>query len=100
MKPDEKSTKEIHLEGVNLINRLTLVSGNISELGDHGTYIVLADDQGKIVVDLSTFYRQPHIPRMEKGQRIRILGRVQTGKQGLFYLSALTLSPTSQSAKP
>ncbi len=91
-----KSTKDIHLEGGLLLNKDVIVEGVVEKVGEHGTFFVLFDPNGRLLIDLTSYYQIPINQQFVANQKLRVLGRVKSGRKGLLYLSALSIKPKGQ----
>lgn len=83
---EQFSLKDIHLDGSALLNHDVLVGGKVEEVGAFGTYIVISDERVRMLIDLSRLGGVPS--KVAKGDSMRIIGKVQSGEKGHFYLVA------------
>ena len=85
---EEFKLKDIHLDGVGLLNRDVLVRGSIIAVGEMGTFVVIEDSQIRMLIDTS------HIPGMWENKKIVngndfvVVGKVQSSEKGHVYLTA------------
>lgn len=87
---EQLSLKDVHLDGAGLLNREVFVSGKVEIVGAFGTFVVISEDRIRMLIDLS------HLgglsSRAATGDTMRIIGKVQSGEKGHFYLVANAVS--------
>ena len=83
---EQFSLKDVHLDGSGLLNHDVLVAGKVEEVGAFGTFIIISDERVRMLVDLSRLGGVPS--KVAKGDTMRIIGKVQSGEKGHFYLVA------------
>ena len=90
--PPEVSVKAIHLEPGQVEGRLIVTEGVVVERGMSDTYLVIFDDNTRLLVNTSKILEE----RMNRfgisQKRIKILGTVDRGRKGLPMLTALSMS--------
>ena len=86
--PPTVSMKEVHLESTLLLGREVIVEGKVIELGDFGTYLVLADEGARMLVVITEIGELELRPEDIGQANIRVLGSVNNGKKGLPYIQA------------
>jgi hypothetical protein len=86
---DLLTIKEIHFDTGVLYGRKIIVEGVIREVGNYGTFLIVEDSHGKILIALTQMSRSASELRgFEVGQAVRVLGTVENGKKGFPYLKA------------
>ena len=96
--PDLLTMKEIHLDNGTLTGREIIVEGKVAVLGEHGTYLVLADDTARMLVLLTDLDSMGPLIQNEKPKILRVLGVVENGKKGLPQLRAHSVNLTKEPA--
>lgn len=81
----ELTIKEVLLESGAFLEQQVVIEGNILEIGNLSTYIVLQDLGSKLLIS-STGVRD--IDLAKEGLRVRVLGILENGKRGLPLLRA------------
>ena len=90
--PIEATLKEVHLDDGHLGGRDLLVEGKVLEVSEHGTFLVLSDDEARLLVVLTELEDAAGLLNREHPAAIRVMGSVETGTKGLPYLKARALS--------
>lgn len=95
--PDLISMKEIHLETVATKGKELILEGQVADVGQHGTYMVLRDENARMLVVLTDIVDAADIVKRDAHQTMKVWGTLETGKKGLPYLMAksLTVVPVS-----
>lgn len=87
---EQFALKDVHLDGAGLLNRDVFVTGKVEVVGAFGTFIVISEDQIRMLIDLS------HLGGLNtpvvKGDTMKVIGKVQSGEKGHFYLVANAVS--------
>lgn len=83
---EQFSLKDVHLDGSGLLNHDVLVAGKVEEIGAFGTFVIISDERVRMLVDFSRLGGAPS--KVAKGDTMRIIGKVQSGEKGHFYLVA------------
>lgn len=89
-KPKIVGFKEIHLSNDVFLNKLVQVKGIVVERGDLGTFIIIAEDDDRLIIattDLLREFRQ----NLSVGSDISVLGTVESGKKGMPFLRAQSI---------
>lgn len=85
------TAKELHLDSGKLTNVPVVVEGQILATGDQFTHLLLSDDSGRILVQLTQLPEIEDYFRRFKPSRIKVIGILERGKKGLPYLVADTV---------
>ena len=83
---EEITLRAVHLSTAVLNIGDVVVEGRVETVSANGTYLVLADDGGRLLVLLADV-KDPE-RSIRGGRSLRILGGVESGKKGLPYLRA------------
>lgn len=97
--PGRIGLKEILLDTGALQGREVIVEGDVLTIGKYGTYLILSDGSGRLLVEL-TQIMPPLV--MERGffpKRIRALGSIERGNKGFPLLVARAINIHSRPAK-
>ena len=94
--PTVISMKEVHLDSGALAGRQVVVEGTIVELGEHGTFMVVADDSARMMVVLTQMPTPVWFSEVHLKKQIRVLGTFESGRRGLplIYARAIRWIPT------
>lgn len=92
-RPTLVTVKEIHLDKGLLLGQMVEISGQVVEVGEFGTYAILADDTARMLVVLTDIDSEPETVELieeslNSASQYRILGSIDYGKRGLPYLMA------------
>lgn len=90
--PDLISMKEIHLETVATKGKELILEGQVADVGQHGTYLVLKDENARMLVVLTDVVDASDIVKKDAHQTMKVWGTLETGKKGLPYLMAKSLT--------
>lgn len=82
------SLKDVHLDGSALLNKDVFVGGKLEVVGAFGTFVVISEERVRMLVDLSRLAGAWEASSVKVGQTIHVLGKVQSGEKGHFYLVA------------
>lgn len=85
------TAKELHLDTGKLTNIAVSVEGQILATGDQFTHLLLSDDSGRILVQLTKLPNIEEFFRRFKPSRIKVIGVLERGKKGLPFLMADTV---------
>jgi len=101
--PDTLTMKEIHLDNGSLAGREIIVEGQVAEMSEYFTFIVLADDTARMLVVLTDLDQAANALHAEAPSVVRVLGVVESGKKGLPLIRARSFSvvhdPAPEAAK-
>lgn len=89
--PDLLSLKEIHLDAGGLAGREIIIEGKVAEVSDHSTYLILTDDSARMLVVLTDLASAAPMLAAHP-TTMRILGTVESGKKGLPFVKAKSVS--------
>lgn len=90
--PDLISMKEIHLETAATKGKELILEGEVTDVGQHGTYMVLKDENARMLVVLTDVVDATDIIKRNGHQTMKVWGTLETGKKGLPYLMAKSLT--------
>ncbi|MBP9708558.1 MAG: hypothetical protein KBD78_13020 [Oligoflexales bacterium] len=82
--------KQVHLDLALIQGREIVVEGTIDRVSEFRSYLVLADDSGKLIVNLVNIYHLPE--EILLGQKVRVKGTIAYGKKGTPLLEAAALN--------
>lgn len=101
--PGQITLKEIHLAGGSLLGKDVIVEGTLVDRSRNDTYVVIADESARMLVVLSELAAQSdHWDSdlaFSKERPIRIHGSVQSGKKGLPFIMAKSITSGSAPKK-
>jgi hypothetical protein len=86
--PGPLTMKEIHLDNGTLTGRQVIVRGQVVEISENYTYLVLSDKTARMLVVLTDVEDAKPWLQTEKPTLISIFGTVESGKKGLPYIMA------------
>jgi hypothetical protein len=86
--PEELTLRGVHLGTGEVTASDVVMEGRITDLSEHGTYFVLFDDAGRLLVVLSEIGTDVPISAFEQSGSVRVLGSIESGKKGLPLLRA------------
>ena len=86
--PAKISLREVHLDNGTLLGQLLLLQGDLVEVGKYFTYLVIADDNTRLLVSLSEIIDAERKIHINSSQQVRILGVLERGKRGLPIVAA------------
>ena len=87
-KPEEVSLREVHLSLDKLSHSTVIIQGTVSDVSPHGTYLVLGDESGRLLVMLTSLVLDKGYSQELKHRHLRVLGSIESGKKGLPLLRA------------
>ena len=90
--PGTITMKEIHLEGVALKGKEVVIEGKVVEVSSHYTYIVIADDQARMLVVLTGIESAGPLLKAAVPHNVKVLGVIESGQKGLPYVMARSLN--------
>ncbi len=94
--PSLLSLKEIHLAGSQLADKVVVVEGQVSKLNELGTYLILKDQDAKLLVVLTDLIGvRQSLQDSPKPVSIKVLGTIQRGSEGLPFVKAQSLKIAS-----
>lgn len=94
--------KDMHLNNSALLGKTVIVGGVLQEVGEHSTYLVLADNSARLLVklnDLPQFFQssspatEAGHPDLSVGTSLRVFGVVNISRKGHPYVLAQALKP-------
>jgi hypothetical protein len=97
--PFQVTTKQLHFDTGELFGKDVILEGSVEYFGASFTHLLLADEEGKMLVvttHLTDTYKEFDDI---KSARIRVLGRLERGKKGLPYLMARAVDTMSATAR-
>ncbi len=94
--PYKVTTKQLHFDTGELFGKDVIFEGFVTEKGELSTYVVVRDEDGRMLVVLSQV--DDAYKTLDRGDvnYIRVLGRLERGKKGLPYILAKAI----RSSKP
>ncbi len=98
-RPAILSLKEVYLslEGSGSAGPV-VVEGVIGQVGENGTYLVIEDETGRILVVLTDLATLPNGLESRKGTSLKVLGEVERSAKGAAQLRARAISVSGNSA--
>ena len=69
-----------------------MISGDVVEVSEHFTYMVIRDEQARMLVVLTGLESAGPTLRRMNPKSVRILGVVESGQKGLPYVIARSLN--------
>jgi hypothetical protein len=97
--PDLLTMKEIHLDNGTLAGREIILEGQVAEVSEHRTYLVLTDDSARMLVVLTELDSAFASALKDKPPgHLRVLGRIENGKKGLPYIMARAINVVADGA--
>jgi hypothetical protein len=97
--PFQVTTKQLHFDTGDLFGKDVILEGDIIERDDFSTHLVMADQDGRILVVLTGVDDSYRILGQDSVNRVKILGRLERGKKGLPYLLAKAVRPGVESSQ-
>jgi hypothetical protein len=97
--PFQVTTKQLHFDTGDLFGKDVILEGDIMERDTVSTHLVMADQDGRILVVLTGVDDSYRILGQESVNRVKILGRLERGKKGLPYLLAKAVRPGVKSSQ-
>lgn len=91
--------KEIHLDGVGLRGKEVVIEGKVVEVSEHFTYMVITDDQARMLVVLTGIASAAPTLRQSTPRSVRVLGVIESGQKGLPYVMARSLNVVQNPGK-
>lgn len=98
--PLQPTMKEVHLDLAALRGKEVILEGKISDVSEHLTYMVMSDDNARMLVVLNKLEGRRIDLRSNQTLQVRVLGTIENGQKGLPYIMArsLNISPTAGKA--
>lgn len=94
--PSLLSLKEIHLAGSQLADKVVVVEGQIFKFNELGTYLILKDQDAKLLVVLTDLVgTRQSLLNAPKPVNVKVLGTIQRGSEGLPFVKAQSLKIAS-----
>jgi hypothetical protein len=90
--PDQLTMKEIHLDNGSLAGREIIVEGQVAEMSEYYTFMVLSDDTARMLVVMTDLDQAAPALHAETPSVVRVLGVVESGKKGLPLIRAKSFS--------
>jgi len=91
--PFQVTTKQMHFDTGDLFGKDVIVEGEILERGESSTHLIMADEDGRILVVLTSVDEAYRFLGKSSVNHVKILGRLERGKKGLPYLLAKAVKP-------
>jgi hypothetical protein len=91
--PFQVTTKQMHFDTGDLFGKDLIVEGEILERGESSTHLVMADEDGRILVVLTSVDEAYRFLDKSSVNHVKVLGRLERGKKGLPYLLAKAVRP-------
>ncbi len=96
-RPEEVTQiRGVHLGLDNLGQNSIVIQGLVEEASPNGTYVVISDQSGRLLVVLSQLALEEQGAIGLKNKTLRVLGTLESGKKGLPYLKARAMWGDSQ----
>ena len=95
-KAESYTMDEVHIDSVMMFGKSIFIEGNILEIGDYMTYLILTEGASKILVVAVNITLPSHKPEDMQGKRVRVWGEVENGKKGAPILLAKGLKILDQ----
>ncbi len=86
------SIKDLHLNTARIVGKKIIFEGVISELDKFLTYVVMSNDDARMLVLLTEIDDIPVGLRDEK-RKVSVFGEVSRGKKGLPFVTAKAIRP-------
>lgn len=86
--PEKVSMKQVHLDSGILYGRSVIVEGDIVEVGNYSTHLVISDSTARMLIILTEILPKLGTEEELKGKSIKVLGSVENGNKGLPYIQA------------
>lgn len=83
-----ESLQTIQVDGSRLVAQPIIVKGAVENVGGESTYLVLREDNAKMLVDLSSLAELPLMPAPKVGGEVAVYGRLFAREQGRFIFKA------------
>ena len=97
LSPVSLSMKEVHLESAPLIGRDVILEGDVAEVSEYYTYLVLSDDTARMLVVLTELDQIGALLKVKDPKKLKILGTVESGKKGFPFLMAKSIMLVEES---
>lgn len=97
--PFQVTTKQLHFDTGDLFGKDVILEGDILDRGELSTHLVMADQDGRILVVLTGVDESYRILAKDSVNHVKILGRLERGKKGLPYLLAKAVRPGVKSSQ-
>ena len=95
-KAENYTMDEVHIDSVMMFGKSIFLEGNILEIGDYMTYIILTEGASKILVVSVNITLPSHKPEEMQGKRVKVWAEVENGKKGAPILFAKGLKILDQ----
>lgn len=92
--PLQVTTKQLHFDTGELFGRDVILEGEIVERGEASTHFLMRDNEGRVLVVLTSNDFGYRLLEKSSIRQIRVLGRLERGKKGLPYLMGKVLRPS------
>lgn len=90
--PIEPTMKEIHLDLSTMRGKEVVLKGRISEISEHLTYMVISDDNARMLVVLTGIQDSVLKRHRDQSSIVRVLGTIESGQKGLPFIMARALN--------
>ncbi|MBM4251151.1 MAG: hypothetical protein FJ146_04220 [Deltaproteobacteria bacterium] len=88
-RPEEVALiRGVHLGLDNLSRSSVIIQGLVEEASPNGTYVVISDQSGRLLVVLSQLALENESTAGLRKKMLRVLGTVESGKKGLPFVRA------------
>ncbi len=91
--PFQVTTKQLHFDTGDLFGKDVILEGDIQVRGVASTHLVMSDQEGRILVVLTSVDDSYHFLDKAEVNHVKVLGRLERGKKGLPYLLAKAVRP-------
>ena len=91
-KPTVTTTKKIRFDSSLMLGKQVVIEGPIVEISDHFTYMVIADKTARMLINLTEIPEAKHFFDSRKPRILKVLGTVESGKKGLPFIMAQSMS--------
>lgn len=91
IKPELVSFKEVHLGLEQVDKKFVKVTGQVIDLGNHETYIVIGNKEDRLIVATTASYRSSD-QKLNVGSNVGVVGVIEAGKKGMPFLRAYAIN--------
>ena len=88
VKPEQLTLRSVHLGAGEFNSGDIVIEGRITDVSTHGTYLVLFDDIGRLLIVLTEIETNLPLTASDRSGVISVLGSIESGKKGLPLLRA------------
>lgn len=97
--PFQVTTKQLHFDTGELFGKDIVLEGDVEYFGASFTHLLLADQEGKMLVVTTGLTDTYKAFGDVKSARVRVLGKLERGKKGLPYLMARSVDTLTTSVR-